>query len=135
MNLIPYVEQKGKYYERDKTGKIFITSFQLFKILMDSTDSLITPMELTDDTMSTQFHDKVDDYKTLEHNKNNCRLEEYVEKAKDHYKLFFAFETITNGVKHEPYLCWIYNDDIQQEFIGINTCAVDMLNGLPTDKT
>ena len=33
-----------------------------------------------------------------------------------------------------PYLCWIYNDDIQQECIGINTCAVDMLNALPTDK-
>ena len=33
-----------------------------------------------------------------------------------------------------PYLCWFYNDDIQQEFIGINTCAVDMLNALPTDK-
>ena len=33
-----------------------------------------------------------------------------------------------------PYLCWIYNGDIQQEFIGINTCAVDMLNALPTDK-
>ena len=33
-----------------------------------------------------------------------------------------------------PHLCWIYNDDIQQEFIGINTCAVDMLNALPTDK-
>ena len=33
-----------------------------------------------------------------------------------------------------PYLCWIYNDDIQQECIGINTCAVDMLNVLPSDK-
>ena len=33
-----------------------------------------------------------------------------------------------------PYLCWVYNDDIQQEFMGINTCAVDMLNALPTDK-
>ena len=33
-----------------------------------------------------------------------------------------------------PYLCWIYNDDIQQEFIGINTCAVCKLNALPTDK-
>ena len=32
------------------------------------------------------------------------------------------------------YLCWIYNDDIQQEFKGINTCAVDLLNALPTDK-
>ena len=33
-----------------------------------------------------------------------------------------------------PYLCWVYNDDIQQEFIGINTSAVDMLNVSPTDK-
>ena len=33
-----------------------------------------------------------------------------------------------------PYLCWLYNDDIQQEFTGIKTCAVDMLNALPTDK-
>ena len=33
-----------------------------------------------------------------------------------------------------PYLCWVYNDDIQQGVIGINTCAVDMLNALPTGK-
>ena len=46
----------------------------------------------------------------------------------------FDFETITSESKHMPYLCWIYNDDIQQEFTGINKCAVDMLNTLPTDK-
>ena len=33
-----------------------------------------------------------------------------------------------------PHPWWICNGDIQQEFIGINTCAVDMLNALPTDK-
>ena len=32
---------------------------------MNSVDSLITPMELTDDIMNTQFYDKVADYKTL----------------------------------------------------------------------
>ena len=32
-----------------------------------------------------------------------------------------------------PYLCWFYNEGIQQEFIGIKKCAVDMLNALPTD--
>ena len=48
--------------------------------------------------------------------------------------MFFDFETITSEYKHMPYLCWIYNDGIQQEFIGINTCAVDMLNALPYDK-
>ena len=33
-----------------------------------------------------------------------------------------------------PYLCWHYNDDTEQECIGINTCAVDMLNALFIDK-
>ena len=33
-----------------------------------------------------------------------------------------------------PHLCWIYNDDTQQEFIGINSCVVYMLNALPTGK-
>ena len=56
---------KGKYYERDKTGKRFITAFQLFKILMTNVDALITPMELTDEVMNTQFYGKVDGYNTL----------------------------------------------------------------------
>ena len=30
-----------------------------------------------------------------------------------------------------PYLCWLENDEIQQECIGIDTCAIDMLNALP----
>ena len=33
-----------------------------------------------------------------------------------------------------PYLCWIYNEEIQQGFQCINNCAIDMLNALPTDK-
>ena len=36
--------------------------------------------------------------------------------------------------KHMPYPCWIYNYDIQQECVGINTCAADMLNALPIGK-
>ena len=37
-------------------------------------------------------------------------------------------------VKHGPFLCWVYSNDIQQEFIGANTCAQGMLNALPTGK-
>ena len=103
-------------------------------MLMDNVDKLITPMELTDEVLNTQFYDKVNDYKTLEYNRKNCRLEEYVAKYKDQYNIFFDFETITSEYKHMPYLCWMCNDDIQQEFMGINTCVVDMLNALPTDK-
>ena len=41
-------------------------------MLLDSVDKLITPMELTDDVLNTQFYDKVDDYKTLEYNSKNA---------------------------------------------------------------
>ena len=37
--------KKGKDYERDKTGTIFITAFQLFKISMTNVDALVTPMD------------------------------------------------------------------------------------------
>ena len=44
---------------------------------MNSVDKLITPMELTDELLNTQIYDTIEEYKTLEHNKQNCRLEEY----------------------------------------------------------
>ena len=102
---------------------------------MNNVDKLIAPMNLTDELLNTQLYDKIEEYKTLEYKKRNCRLEEYKEEIKDYYKILFDFETITSGAKHEPYLCWIYNDEIQQEFVGIDNYAVDMLNNLPTDKT
>ena len=122
-----------KYNDKyKKCNGIFIKAFQLFKMLVDDVDKLIAPMELTGEVLNTQFYYKVKYVKTLGYNLKNCRLEEYVERKKDQYKMFFDFETITSEHKHMPYLCWIYNDDIQQEFIGINTCAVDMLHALPT---
>ena len=101
---------------------------------MNNVDKLIAPMNLTDELLNTQLYDKIEEYKTLEYKKRNCRLEEYKEEIKDYYKILFDFETITSGAKHEPHLCWIYNDEIQQEFVGIDNCAIDMLNNLPTDK-
>ena len=44
---------------------------QLFKVLMDSVDKLITPMGLADEVLNTQFYDTVNDCKTLEHNLTN----------------------------------------------------------------
>ena len=63
-----------------KCNDRFVKAFQLLKMLMDSVDKLITPMELTDEVLNTQFYDNVNDYKTLEYNLKNCRLEEHVEK-------------------------------------------------------
>ena len=48
---------------------IFIKAFQVFKVLVDNDDKLITPMELTDEVLNVQFYDKVEDYRTLEYNK------------------------------------------------------------------
>ena len=66
--------------------------------------------------METQFYDKVDEYNTLEYTDKSYRKEEFKEKSEIIYNIYFDFETITSEVKHMPYLCWIYNDDIQQEF-------------------
>ena len=65
-------------------------------------------MELTDEVLKTQFYDKVEDYKTLEYNEHNCKLQKYEENKKNHYKIFFDFETITSETTHIPYLCWSY---------------------------
>ena len=132
--VITFVEKEGKYYERDNTSNRYIKAFQLFKILINNIGKLVIPMPLTEEVMETQFYDKVDEYNTLEYTDKSYRMEEFQQKSYIKYKIYFDFETITSEVNHIPYLCWIYNDDIQQEFIGINTCAVDMLNALPTDN-
>ena len=82
-------------------------------------------MELTDETMNTQFDDKVDDYKTLEHNKTSCRLETYEETLSDHYKLFFHFETITNCVGYFETISAviILNNKLCFTISGITSCV------------
>ena len=58
-----------KFHDKYKRGNgRFIHAFQLFKMLVDNVDKLITPMGLTDEVLNIQFYDKVNDYKTLEYN-------------------------------------------------------------------
>ena len=71
---------------------------------MDNVGSLIVSMPLAEEVMRTQFYDKVDEYETLEYTRNSYRLEEYKEKDKEHYNIFFDFETITSEAKHMPML-------------------------------
>ena len=40
-----------------KGNDIFIKAFHIFKILTDTVDKLIIPMELTDEVLNTQFYD------------------------------------------------------------------------------
>ena len=63
----------NKFNDTYKKGNdIFIEAFQAFKLLVDTVDKLITPMELTDEVLNTQFYNKVEDYKTLQYNINNA---------------------------------------------------------------
>ena len=91
-------------------------------------------MPLTEEIMHTQFYDNVDVYNTLDYTKSSYKQEGFNEAVNDLYNMSFDFEAITSESKHMPYLCWLYNDDIQQGCIGINNCAADMLNALPTGK-
>ena len=84
--------------------------------------------------MRTQLYDKVDEYTTLDYTSKYYKQESFKETNSDLYEIFVGFEITTSESKHVPYLCWIYNDDIQQECVGINICAIDILNASPTDE-
>ena len=76
----------NKYNDKYKTcNDIFMKAFQLFRMLMDNVDKLITPMELTDEVLNTQVYYNVNDYRTLAYNLKNCILETYEATIKDQY--------------------------------------------------
>ena len=117
------------------TNKQFITSFELFKLLLDNKDTLLKPIYYDEEIMKTQFYDKVSEYKTLEYPNSCIKYQKYEPKPNnDYYKVYFDFETDTSEYTHKPYLCCYETEDgIQREFIGEN-CAIDMLNNLPDKK-
>ena len=74
-----YIKDCNKIYNKfndqyKKGNDIFIKAFQIFKVLTGKVDKLITPMELTYEALKNTIYDNVEDYKTLYHNTNNCRL-------------------------------------------------------------
>ena len=62
-----YRKTNDKY---KKSNDIFITAYQLFKILMNSVDKLIAPMNLTYELLNTHLYDNIEEYKTLGYNIN-----------------------------------------------------------------
>ena len=125
-------KKTGKYYNEDKSGNRFIKAFQVFELLNNNIGKLISPMPLTEEIMHTQFYDKVDECKTLDYTKKFLQTKKFEETMNDICNILFDFEAIASESKHMPYLYWLYSDEIQQECIGVNTCAIDMLNSLPT---
>jgi len=61
--------QKGSYKREDR----FITSFQLFKTLLEQREKLLKPIPYDTDVMTTQYYKKVQDIRILEVNPKNVR--------------------------------------------------------------
>ena len=94
-NKINIEKYNGKY---KKCNDRFIKAFQVFKMLIDTGGKLITPMELTDEVLNTQFYDKVDDYETLHYNETNCGLEEDVKNIKTNINYSLVLKPLLRNI-------------------------------------
>ena len=137
----------------DKTKGV-ITSFELFKSLLENQETLLKPIKFSAEICSTQYYDKVIEYDTLEYPPESVKLTETFEDSDDelcededekdeihdsnddefYYRVFADFETITEGSRHEPYCCAFIDEDKNKKTFEGEYCAVDMLDNLPDKK-
>lgn len=129
-----YKMKNGKY-ERSNTR--FIDSFNVVKTLM-STEGALTKITKSDEVFKTIYHTKVEGFGNLNYDEEvNTKVNEYKDKyemrtgnryfhGKERRVFTFDFETTTEGERHIPYMCCLYNDDVNECFYG-ETCGFDML--------
>lgn len=140
---VMFIDDCNKIYMKDenrykRSSTRYIDAVKMFQILLSNKDVLLEPITYNEDVLKTQFYDKVDTYDTLDYTEKSVKKQEMLkQKEQDYYKVYFDFETFvryhkdkTN--KHVPYLCRYETEDgIKREFVGIEKCALDMLNNLP----
>jgi hypothetical protein len=129
-----YKMKNGKY-ERSDTR--FIDSFNVVKTLM-STEGALTKITKSDEVFKTIYHTKVEGFGNLNYDEAvNTKVNEYKDKyemrtgnkyfhGKERRVFTFDFETTTEGERHIPYMCCLYNDDVNECFYG-EKCGFDML--------
>ena len=128
-----------------------ISSFELFKSLLENQETLLKPIKFSAEICSTQYYDKVIEYDTLEYPIESvrptttqedsdyelCEDEDEKDETYDsndddnYYRVFADFETITEGSRHEPYCCAFIDEDKNKKTFEGEYCAVDMLDNLP----
>jgi len=130
-NKIIKIKNK-KYYEKDE--KRFISSVELFKLLLENKEKLLKEIELCDEIFSTNLYERFDKNDNLNFNKNNYRLIEYKDKETVNEKYddiyYFDFETTTDGKIHKPYLvCWkSQNEKVKSSMF--ESCGLDFLKDI-----
>ena len=138
---VKHLNNANKIYRKLPSGDYktasdkFIDSYKLIKILMQNKNILLEPIPFDEALMNTQFYDKIKDFKTLEYPPSCIKYETYEIPCKtDYHKVYFDFETTTDGDRHEPYICrYIDEDGLECEFIG-DECGLEMLNNLPNKE-
>ena len=118
--------KNGKYPNREE--KKYIDSFNVVKQLLLNKSELLDEIDRSI-LIETIYQDKLLEIKDISINKHNVlENKQTTKKSKGEYQnVFFDFETITKGERHEAYLCRC--DVIKKTWVG-DDCGRDMLNEL-----
>ena len=120
----------GRQWLRDE--RKFIDSFRLFKVLLENQETLLTPITHGDAIHASKFYREVREFGSLDYTEKNLRSSCYEPKkgGPAPYRIYFDFETVTSGERHEPYLVRYETEHgLQREFRG-KQCGLDMLRSI-----
>jgi len=102
-NEISEYDKVKKCYKRRKDR--FTNSFHLIKYMFENKEKYFTPLPYQD-YLSTQYSKEAPEIKNLEYSYNSVKDNEKPKPKENKYVykvIFYDFETITEGLKHEPY--------------------------------
>ncbi|GAG96797.1 unnamed protein product, partial [marine sediment metagenome] len=99
--------KRGKGYKKNKSK--VIDSYYLINLLLKHKNKLLNKITVSDGLDTTFFHDREDKIEHLNFSDKQCQKVVFEKKEmKKLPKIWFDFETTTNGEKHEQYLvCWV----------------------------
>ena len=132
-NEIKSIRANGKY-NKDKTK--FINSFDLVRILLEQEEKLLKPIPYDIICRTPYFEKDMTSDDLIEIDDSDLDSNSMVSSDNsDTYLIYFDFETITTGEKHQPYLvCAITQDGIKKCFRGVD-CGRYFTNWLKSFDT
>ena len=91
-------------------------------------------VDTRDSDVESDYDEEGNEEEETENTQSACKGEDAQASELPYFKVWFDFETFTEGLKHEPYLvCYIDKFNNEKIFTGEN-CAKEMLESLSYDK-
>lgn len=130
------------YVKKNETNpKRCMNTLALFKCLLNEhKDEFLTPIKMSLELMNTPYHQKVNEFPTLFCEKKYCPAVDHEARKKKikgkkwHQeattRVWFDFETSTDGKKHVPYLCCYVDDNGNKRTFYGEQCGKHMMNDL-----